>query len=152
MGWQVIIAPSAQSGLADIVRYIAHHNSDAAARLGFELITRAESLANFPEIGRMVPDSGSRTFAKSSAAPIALFTWYSVRTNGFKSSAPGTERADFPISPARSDLCSAFGLDPAAICANLIQTKHAGCLCRLPVPGWLGWAWDRRVYNEIRLE
>ena len=52
----MIIAPSAQSGLADIVRYIAHHNSDAAARLGFELITRAESLANFPEIGRMVPE------------------------------------------------------------------------------------------------
>jgi toxin ParE1/3/4 len=56
MGWQVIIAPSAQSDLADIVRYIARHNSDAAARLGFELITRAESLADFPEIGRRVPE------------------------------------------------------------------------------------------------
>ena len=56
MGWQVIIAPSAQTDLADIVRYIAQHNSDAAARLGFELITRAESLADFPEIGRMVPE------------------------------------------------------------------------------------------------
>jgi len=42
--------------LADIVRYIARHNSDAAARLGFELITRAESLADFPEIGRVVPE------------------------------------------------------------------------------------------------
>jgi plasmid stabilization system protein ParE len=56
MGWQVIIAPSASSDLADIVCYIAQHNSDAAARLGYELITRAESLANFPEIGRMVPE------------------------------------------------------------------------------------------------
>jgi addiction module RelE/StbE family toxin len=56
MGWQVIIAPSAQMDLADIVRYIAEHNSDAAARLGFELITRAESLADFPEIGRLVPE------------------------------------------------------------------------------------------------
>jgi plasmid stabilization system protein ParE len=56
MGWQVIIAPSAQTDLADIVRYIAQHNSDAAARLGFELITRTESLADFPEIGRMVPE------------------------------------------------------------------------------------------------
>jgi len=56
MGWQVIIAPSAQSDLAEIVRYIAQHNSDAAARLGYELITRAESLADFPEIGRMVPE------------------------------------------------------------------------------------------------
>lgn len=56
MGWQVIIAPSARSDLADIVRYIAQHNSDAAARLGYELITRAESLTQFPEIGRMVPE------------------------------------------------------------------------------------------------
>jgi plasmid stabilization system protein ParE len=56
MGWQVIIAPSAQMDLADIVRYIARHNSDAAARLGFELITRAESLTNFPELGRRVPE------------------------------------------------------------------------------------------------
>ena len=56
MGWQVIIAPSAQSDLADIVRYIAQHNSDAAARLGYELITRTERLADFPEIGRIVPE------------------------------------------------------------------------------------------------
>jgi toxin ParE1/3/4 len=56
MGWQVIIAPSAQTDLSEIVRYIAQHNSDAAARLGFELITRAESLADFPEIGRKVPE------------------------------------------------------------------------------------------------
>jgi plasmid stabilization system protein ParE len=42
--------------LADIVRYIAQHNPDAAARLGFELITRAEGLATFPELGRVVPE------------------------------------------------------------------------------------------------
>ena len=29
MGWKIIIAPSAQSDLADIVRYVAQHNSDA---------------------------------------------------------------------------------------------------------------------------
>lgn len=56
MGWKVIISPSAQADLADVVRYVAQHNSDAAARLGFELITRAESVANFPDIGRMVPE------------------------------------------------------------------------------------------------
>jgi plasmid stabilization system protein ParE len=37
MGWQVIIAPSARSDLAGIIRYIAQHNSDAAAKLGYEL-------------------------------------------------------------------------------------------------------------------
>jgi len=32
VGWQVIIAPSAESDLADIVRYIARHNSVGTAR------------------------------------------------------------------------------------------------------------------------
>jgi len=56
MGWKIIIAPSAQADLADIVRYVARHNPDAATRLGFELIARTESLASFPEIGRIVPE------------------------------------------------------------------------------------------------
>jgi plasmid stabilization system protein ParE len=56
MGWRVTIAPSAQMDLANIVRYISQHNPDAAARLGFELITRAERLADFPEIDRIVPE------------------------------------------------------------------------------------------------
>ena len=60
MGWQIIIAPSAQSDLADIVRYIARHNPDAAVRLGFELITRAENLVTFPEMGRVVPEFRQR--------------------------------------------------------------------------------------------
>ncbi len=54
MGWKVITAPSAQADLANIVRYVARHNPDAAARLGYELIARAEKIAAFPEIGRMV--------------------------------------------------------------------------------------------------
>jgi len=56
MGWQVIIAPSARADLKSIVRYIARHNSDAAARIGYELIVRAESLAASPGIGRVVPE------------------------------------------------------------------------------------------------
>jgi hypothetical protein len=34
MGWKVIIAPSGEGDLEDIVRYIARHNQDAAARIG----------------------------------------------------------------------------------------------------------------------
>jgi toxin ParE1/3/4 len=56
MGWKITIAPSAQTDLEDIVRYVARHDSNAAARLGHELITRAEDLAGFPEIGRVVPE------------------------------------------------------------------------------------------------
>ena len=56
MGWQVIIAPSAQADLESIVRFIARQNSDAAARIGYELIVRAEALTAFPLLGRIVPE------------------------------------------------------------------------------------------------
>jgi toxin ParE1/3/4 len=56
MGWQVIISPSARGDLADIVGYISRHNADAAARVGYGLITKAEGLADFPELGRVVPE------------------------------------------------------------------------------------------------
>jgi plasmid stabilization system protein ParE len=56
MGWKVIIAPSAQADLAEIVRYVARQNPDAAARLGYQLIMRAENVAAFPDIGRVVPE------------------------------------------------------------------------------------------------
>jgi toxin ParE1/3/4 len=36
-------------------------NSDAAARLGYELIVRAESLVNFPEMGHSVPEFKQET-------------------------------------------------------------------------------------------
>lgn len=58
MGWQVVIAASARTDLEEIVRFVARHNADAAARLGFELITRAERVAEFPELGRVVPEFG----------------------------------------------------------------------------------------------
>ena len=55
MGWKVIIAPSARADLEIIVRFIARRNPDAATRVGYELIMRAEGLATFPEMGRVVP-------------------------------------------------------------------------------------------------
>jgi toxin ParE1/3/4 len=56
MGAQVLIAPSARNDLRDIVSFAALHNSDAAERLGFALIARAELLAQFPQRGRVVPE------------------------------------------------------------------------------------------------
>ena len=95
MGWKVIIAPSAQSDLADIVRYIARHNSDAAARLGYELITRAESLANFPEIGRMVPEFRQPDLREIICRSYRIIYRLKREANGFKLSASGMARGDF---------------------------------------------------------
>ncbi len=58
MGAKILIAPSARNDLRDIVAFAALHDVDAAERLGFALITRAESLAQFPQRGRVVPEYG----------------------------------------------------------------------------------------------
>jgi len=56
MGWKVIIAPSAEADLREIVTYIAGHDEDAAVRVGNSLIARTEVLAEFPELGRVAPE------------------------------------------------------------------------------------------------
>ena len=58
MGWKVVVSPHADSDLENIVTYIARHNSQAAARVGYALIARAELLTQFPEMGRVVPEFG----------------------------------------------------------------------------------------------
>jgi toxin ParE1/3/4 len=51
MGWKVIFAPQAFEELEQIVRFIARDDPNAAIRFGDYLVDRAESLANFPEMG-----------------------------------------------------------------------------------------------------
>ena len=51
MGWKVIFAPQALEELEQIVRFIAQDDPQAAIRFGDYLVDRAESLANFPEMG-----------------------------------------------------------------------------------------------------
>lgn len=58
MGWKVVIAPSAARNLENIVAFIARDNPDAAERLGFRLIAKAELLAGFPQMGRIIPEFG----------------------------------------------------------------------------------------------
>ncbi len=51
MGYKVIFAPQAHARLEEIVRFIAQDDPQAAIRFGDYLADRAESLANFPELG-----------------------------------------------------------------------------------------------------
>jgi plasmid stabilization system protein ParE len=51
MGWKVAFAPQAHARLEQIVRYIAQDDPQAAIRSGEYLVDRAESLADFPELG-----------------------------------------------------------------------------------------------------
>ena len=56
MAFTLIWSPLARDDLRDLVRFIARDNPDRAASFGFELIQRAETLSQFPEMGRMVPE------------------------------------------------------------------------------------------------
>ena len=51
MGWRITFAPRAHARLAEIVSFIARDDPKAAVLFGDYLVDRAESLANFPELG-----------------------------------------------------------------------------------------------------
>jgi toxin ParE1/3/4 len=58
MGWPVILTDQSQDDLREIVSFIARDNPERARSFGNELVNRALSISDFPEIGRMVPELG----------------------------------------------------------------------------------------------
>ncbi|WP_084442760.1 type II toxin-antitoxin system RelE/ParE family toxin [Termitidicoccus mucosus] len=62
MDYRVILSRPALRDLGEIARHIAQDNTDAALRIGGELVALAESLATLPR-------RGSRLHARPSTAP-----------------------------------------------------------------------------------
>ena len=63
MGWEVIFSARSRIDLEKIVHYIARDDAAAARRFGARLIETAESLANAPEMGPILPRKpGTRFF------------------------------------------------------------------------------------------
>jgi toxin ParE1/3/4 len=58
MGYQVALAPSARRDLRDIVRYISLDSPERAVTFGQFLVSSTKRLADFPEMGRVVPEFG----------------------------------------------------------------------------------------------
>ena len=56
MAFRIIWTNSAQEDLKANVQYIKSDNPKAAESFGFRLIKEAESVAEFPRTGRMVPE------------------------------------------------------------------------------------------------
>lgn len=54
MVFKIIWSPRALEDLAAIVKYIRRNNPTAALNFGQKLIKKAESLASFPERGRII--------------------------------------------------------------------------------------------------
>lgn len=56
MDYQVTLSPSARADLRDVVRYISFDAPDRALQFGRFLLSRTKILAQFPELGRIVPE------------------------------------------------------------------------------------------------
>jgi toxin ParE1/3/4 len=56
MGYQVALSPSARRDLRDIVRYISDDSPDRALAFAQFLVSSTKRLADFPEMGRVVPE------------------------------------------------------------------------------------------------
>jgi len=74
MDFKVFLSDDALSDLERIVAYIAPHKPVAADRIGNQLLDAALSLSTFPERGRVCPNSGDRSCAKSSSGRTASLT------------------------------------------------------------------------------
>ena len=56
MGYQVALSPTARRDLRDIVRYISLDSPERAVGFGQFLVSSTKRLADFPEMGRVVPE------------------------------------------------------------------------------------------------
>ena len=56
MGYQVALSPTARRDLRDIVRYISLDSPERAVTFGQFLLNSTKRLADFPEMGRVVPE------------------------------------------------------------------------------------------------
>ncbi len=56
MGYQVALSPSARRDLRDVVRYISVDSPERAVAFARFLVSNTRRLADFPEMGRVVPE------------------------------------------------------------------------------------------------
>jgi len=59
MAFKIVWSLQAREDLRDIVRFVAQHNPAAAESVGYSLISRIDSLEQFPLLGRAAPEVGS---------------------------------------------------------------------------------------------
>ena len=58
MDFQIIWTLRSREDLRTIATYIARDNPPAALKLGEQIFARVDTLAQFPELGRIVPERG----------------------------------------------------------------------------------------------
>jgi toxin ParE1/3/4 len=74
MAGKIIWSLQAREDLRDIVTFIATDNPAAAAQsFGFRLMSKVDVLANFPQLGRVVPEENDETIRELILRPFASF-------------------------------------------------------------------------------
>ena len=73
MDYKIIFSDPAIDDLEGIVRFIGKDNPPAAARFGGKLIASVRNLANFPRMGRVVPELNDEDIREIIFKPYRIF-------------------------------------------------------------------------------
>lgn len=98
MAYQVAFSPSARRDLRDVVRYISFDSPERALSFGQFLVSQTKRLADFPELGRIVPEFGNERL-REIVAPTASSTGSITPIVALISCVSGMEPAERPKSP-----------------------------------------------------
>ena len=80
MAGKIIWSLQACEDLRDIVAFIAADNPAAAQSFGFRLMSKVDVLANFPQLGRVVPEENDEVIREIILRPYRIV--YQVLANG----------------------------------------------------------------------
>lgn len=72
MAHQIIWSLQARDDLREIVTFIAADNPAVAESFGFRLISKVDVLANFPRIGRVVPEENDENIREIILRPYRI--------------------------------------------------------------------------------
>ncbi len=72
MDYSITWSQLALGDLKDLVSFIAKDNSTAAKKLGNHIINKVETIASFPEVGRIVPEFKRETIREILTKPYRI--------------------------------------------------------------------------------
>lgn len=72
MAFQIIWSAQARDDLQSIVFFIAQDNPTIAESFGYQLMSKVDVLAQFPEIGRVVPEENDETIRELVLRPYRI--------------------------------------------------------------------------------
>ncbi|MBI3879200.1 MAG: type II toxin-antitoxin system RelE/ParE family toxin [Verrucomicrobia bacterium] len=72
MAHKIVWSLQARDDLREIVSFIAADNPTAAETFGYRLMSQVDPLANFPQLGRVVPEEGDENIREIILRPYRI--------------------------------------------------------------------------------